>query len=152
MAKRSASSPRARRTAASAQPTTVQYRLTAAERARMARLPRLPQAPDEAIDYSDIPEATPGQLAAFRRPGRPTIGLAPRKAIALKVDRRVLGTLRAEAARRGIGYQTLMNDLLASAARRMPPVADRDNPDIPRDAVGGGVRASGQPPGRRKRA
>jgi hypothetical protein len=34
------------------------------------------------------------------------------------MDGRVLAVLRREASRRGIGYQTLINDLLASAAMR----------------------------------
>jgi uncharacterized protein (DUF4415 family) len=65
-----------------------------------------------------MPELTPAELAAFRRPGvtgRPPIGTQPRKAIALRIDPIILGELRDEATRRGLGYQTLINDVLVSA-------------------------------------
>jgi uncharacterized protein (DUF4415 family) len=87
----------------------------------MQRLPRLRHRPDREIDFSDIPESTPEELNAFRRPsqvGRPPIGDEKRQPIALRMDRRVLAVLRREATRRGVGYQTLINDLLASAAIR----------------------------------
>jgi uncharacterized protein (DUF4415 family) len=88
----------------------------------MRRLPRLRHRPDSQIDFSDISEATAEELAAFRRPsqvGRPPIGDEKRQPIALRMDRRVLAVLRREATRRGVGYQTLINDLLASAAIRL---------------------------------
>jgi hypothetical protein len=36
------------------------------------------------IDFSDIPEASTGQLRAMRRVGRPPIGAAARQLIAIK--------------------------------------------------------------------
>jgi uncharacterized protein (DUF4415 family) len=98
----------------------VQYRLTAAERARMARQP-LPQPPDEALDFSDLPELSVAQLRAMIRvrtggkPGRPPLGPAKRIPISLKVDPQVLARLKARAEARGIGYQTYMHEVLAAA-------------------------------------
>lgn len=65
------------------------------------------------IDYSDIPEASDGQLGAMRRVGRPPIGDAARRLIAIRVDPDVLERFRKEAKRRKIGYQTLINQVLA---------------------------------------
>jgi uncharacterized protein (DUF4415 family) len=93
--KRSASSARAARTAPSAQ-RTGRWR--------------------KKIDYSDIPASTPEQLAAFRRIGRPPIGDEPRRLIAIRLDARVLAAYQKEAKRRGIGYQTLMHEVLAKHA------------------------------------
>ncbi len=65
------------------------------------------------IDYSDIPDSTPEQLRAMRRVGRPPIGDGPRQLIAVRLDPKVLRNLRREARQRGIGYQTLINEVLA---------------------------------------
>jgi uncharacterized protein (DUF4415 family) len=65
------------------------------------------------IDYSDIPESSPEQLRAMRRVGRPPLGDAPRQLIAIRLDPRVLAQFRKEARRRRVGYQTLINDVLA---------------------------------------
>jgi uncharacterized protein (DUF4415 family) len=70
------------------------------------------------IDFSDIPDSSPEQLAAMRRVGRPPIGKEPRQLIAIRVDPRVLESFRKEARRRHIGYQTLINDVLAEHARK----------------------------------
>ena len=69
------------------------------------------------IDYSDIPEASREQLKAMRRVGRPPIGDEPRRLIAIRVDPRVLESFRKEARRRRIGYQTLINEVLANHIR-----------------------------------
>jgi uncharacterized protein (DUF4415 family) len=50
--------------------------------------------------------------------GRPPIGRAPRKPIAIRIDPDVLAALRAEADAAGIGYQSLINDVLARHARK----------------------------------
>lgn len=97
MAKASASSARAGR---------------AAERARPTRRRRR-------IDFSDIPEASTGQLRALRRVGRPPLGAEPRRLIAIRIDAHVLAAVRREAKRRRLGYQSLINDLLAKHVERV---------------------------------
>ena len=94
MPKRSVSSRRVVRAAANARPTT------------------------RKIDYSDIPESSPAQLKAMRRVGRPTLGDEPRQLIAIRVDPGVLDRFRKEARRRRVGYQTLINEVLAQHVRR----------------------------------
>ena len=66
----------------------------------------------------DIPEASPPQLRAMRRVGRPSLGAAARRLIAIRIDPQVLHAVRREAKRRGLGYQSLINDLLAKHVRR----------------------------------
>lgn len=70
------------------------------------------------IDLSDIPEASDEQLGAMRRVGRPPLGGAARRLIAIRVDPEVLERLRSEAQRRKIGYQTLINQVLAEYTRK----------------------------------
>ena len=70
------------------------------------------------IDYSDIAESSPAQLRAMRRVGRPPIGNEPRQLIAIRLDTTTLAALRKEARRRRVGYQTLINDVLARHARK----------------------------------
>ena len=70
------------------------------------------------IDYSDIPEAPPEQLKAMRRVGRPPLGDEPRRLIAIRVDPSVLESFRKEARRRHVGYQTLINEVLAEHIRK----------------------------------
>ena len=65
------------------------------------------------IDFSDIPEASDEQLRAMRRVGRPPLGEAARRLIAIRVDPDVLDRFRKEAKRRKVGYQTLINQVLA---------------------------------------
>ena len=69
------------------------------------------------IDYSDIPEASGEQLNAMRRVGRPPLGDEPRRLIAIRVDPSVLESFRKEARRRHVGYQTLINEVLAEHIR-----------------------------------
>ena len=94
MPKRSASSARGARVAASARRTT------------------------RKIDFSDIPDSSPEQLRAMRRVGRPPLGDEPRQLIAIRVDPAVLDQFRKEARRRRIGYQTLINEVLAQHVRK----------------------------------
>lgn len=70
------------------------------------------------IDFSDIPEAAPAQLKSMRRVGRPPLGDTPRQLIAIRVDAGVLDQFRKEARRRRVGYQTLINEVLAQHVRR----------------------------------
>ena len=53
-----------------------------------------------------------------RRVGRPPIGDAARQLIAIRLDPDVLKRLRAEAKRHNVGYQTLINRVLADYAER----------------------------------
>ena len=69
------------------------------------------------IDFSDIPEASAEQLKAMRRVGRPPIGDEPRRLIAIRLDPSVLESFRKEARRRRVGYQTLINEVLADHIR-----------------------------------
>lgn len=65
------------------------------------------------IDFSDIPDSSAAQLRAMRRVGRPLLGDRARQLIAIRVDQGVLEEFRKQARRRGVGYQTLMNEVLA---------------------------------------
>ena len=65
------------------------------------------------IDFSDIPEVSDEQLRAKRRVGRPPIGDSARQLIAIRLDPDVLKRFRTEARRRNVGYQTLINRVLA---------------------------------------
>ena len=69
------------------------------------------------IDYSEIAESSPDQLKAMRRVGRPPLGDEPRQLIAIRVDPGVLAQFRKEARRRRVGYQTLINEVLAQHVR-----------------------------------
>src|SRR5437879_13918828 len=64
-------------------------------------------------DFSDMPEVSPAQLRAMRRVGRPPLGVEARRLIAIRIDPQVLDAVRREAKRRGLGYQSLINNLLA---------------------------------------
>jgi uncharacterized protein (DUF4415 family) len=67
-----------------------------------------------AIDYSDTPELSDAQLASMRRMGRPRLSAAgARQMIAIRLDPTVIEGFRKAAKRRGVGYQTLINDVLA---------------------------------------
>ncbi len=70
------------------------------------------------LDFSDIPDSSPAQLQALRRVGRPPLGDEPRQLIAIRVDAGVLDQFRKEARRRRVGYQTLINDVLAQHVRK----------------------------------
>ena len=65
------------------------------------------------IDFADLPDSSPAQLKAMRRVGRPLLGSKPRHLIAIRLDAAVLDQFRKEARRRGTGYQTLINEVLA---------------------------------------
>lgn len=49
----------------------------------------------------------------MRRVGRPPLGARARQLIAIRVDVDVLNTVRKEARKRKVGYQTLINQILA---------------------------------------
>ena len=69
------------------------------------------------IDFSNIPEASTEQLAKMRRVGRPPLGDRARRLIAIRLDAGVLDQFRKAAKRRKVGYQTLINDVLAEYIR-----------------------------------
>ena len=71
------------------------------------------------IDFSDIPEAFTAQLRAMRRVGRPPIGKQARQLIAIRLDPRVIAEFRKEAKRRNLGYQTLINEVLAKHVKHV---------------------------------
>jgi len=54
----------------------------------------------------------------MRRVGRPPLGDEPRRLIAIRVDPGVLDRFRKEARRRRVGYQTLINEVLARHVRK----------------------------------
>lgn len=83
----------------------------AVKKERRTRAPRK-------IDFSDISEASEEQLRAMRRVGRPLLGDRARQLIAIRVDPDVLKGLREEATRRNVGYQTLVNRVLAEYVRK----------------------------------
>src|SRR5947207_15692512 len=70
------------------------------------------------IEFSDVPDWTQEQLEAMRRVGRPPLGDEPRQLIAIRVDPGVLDQFRKEARRRRVGYQTLINEVLAQHVRK----------------------------------
>jgi len=70
------------------------------------------------IDFSDIPELSDRQLSSMRRVGRPTVGDEPRKLIAIRLDAKVLGWLRKTAEKKGLPYQSLVNEILANEMRK----------------------------------
>ena len=49
----------------------------------------------------------------MRRVGRPTVGDEPRKLIAIRLDAKGLGWLHKAAEKKGLPYQSLVNDILA---------------------------------------
>jgi uncharacterized protein (DUF4415 family) len=73
--------------------------------------------PDSKIDFSDIPESSPAALKRARRVGRPSTGNA-KQLIAIRIDPKLLATLRRIAARKSKPYQTLIHELLEKAAKR----------------------------------
>jgi uncharacterized protein (DUF4415 family) len=70
------------------------------------------------IDFFDIPELSHRQLSSMRRVGRPTMGDEPRKLIAIRLDAKVLSWLRKTAEKKGLPYQSLVNEILASEMRK----------------------------------
>ena len=70
------------------------------------------------INFSDIPELSDRQLSRMRRVGRPTVGDEPRKLIAIRLDPKVLGWLRKTAEKKGLPYQSLVNEILAEQMRK----------------------------------
>lgn len=55
----------------------------------------------------------------MRRVGRPPLGDAARRLIAIRLDPDVLDRFRKEAKRRKVGYQTLINEVLAEHVKKI---------------------------------
>ncbi len=70
---------------------------------------------DSEIDYSDIPKFTTKQLKKLKRVGRPLAGNSPRVAISVRIEEDVLSKLKDKAEEAGIGYQSLINEILKKA-------------------------------------
>lgn len=70
---------------------------------------------DSEIDYSDIPKFSAKDLKNFKRVGRPLVGESPRRAISVRIEEDILEKLKNKAKKAGIGYQTLINDILKKA-------------------------------------
>ena len=85
------------------------------EKLKEKPMPKRRKLKDDEIDFSDIPEVTPAQLKKARRVGRPLIGSAPRKDIHIRLDPNVLEKLKAKAKKKGVKYQSLINDILKKA-------------------------------------
>lgn|SRR5690242_5788638 len=73
--------------------------------------------PDSALNLADIPEATDEQLRRARRVGRPATGNA-KQLIAIRIAPKLLSQLRRLAAKQSKPYQTLIHEMLESAARK----------------------------------
>src|SRR5262245_11211620 len=70
------------------------------------------------INFSDITELSYKQHSRMRRVGRPTVGDEPRRLIAIRLDAKVLGWLRKTAEKKGLPYQSLVNNILAAEMRK----------------------------------
>jgi uncharacterized protein (DUF4415 family) len=70
------------------------------------------------IDFSDIPELSEKQLSRMRRVGRLTVGEEPRKLIAIRLDPKVLSWLRETAEKKGLPYQSLVNQILEEEMKK----------------------------------
>lgn len=70
------------------------------------------------INFSAIPELSIAQLKSMRRVGRPPLGEAARQLIAIRIDPGVLRKLQERAKGIGIGYQTLINNVLGKYIKK----------------------------------
>jgi uncharacterized protein (DUF4415 family) len=70
------------------------------------------------INFSEISELSDRQLSLMRRVGRPTVGEEPRKLITIRLDAKILGWLRKTAEKKGLPYQSLINEILAGEMRK----------------------------------
>jgi uncharacterized protein (DUF4415 family) len=70
---------------------------------------------DSEIDFSDIPELTDEQLRNARRVGRPRLGPNAKRLISIRIDPELLRSLHEKAEKKGIGYQSLIHQILKKA-------------------------------------
>lgn len=73
--------------------------------------------PDREIDFSDIPESTDNELKHAKRVGRPATASA-KQLIALRIDPKLLLTIRKLASKHDMPYQTLIHQLLEKATKK----------------------------------
>jgi uncharacterized protein (DUF4415 family) len=72
-----------------------------------------------AIDYSDLPPLSDEQLASMRRVGRPRLPVIEvREMISIRLDPQVLRQFKDAAKVKNVGYQTLINEVLAAHVPR----------------------------------
>jgi len=71
---------------------------------------------DKEIDFSDIPESTNEELKRARRVGRPVTGKA-KQLIAIRLNPKLLASLKKMATRKSKPYQTLIHELLEKAVK-----------------------------------
>lgn len=74
--------------------------------------------PDHEIDFSDIPEMSDKQLKSMKRLGRPLLGSAARKLVAIRLDTLVLKGIKSKAKQEGKKYQSLINEILAKYVKK----------------------------------
>ena len=70
------------------------------------------------IDFFDIPELSDRQLSTMHRIGRLPLGDEARKLIAIRMDSKVLAWVRKAAMKKGMPYQSLINDILAKEMKQ----------------------------------
>jgi uncharacterized protein (DUF4415 family) len=70
------------------------------------------------VGYSEIPALSDKQISQMRRVGRPTVGDEPRRLIAIRLDVKVLSWSRKTAEKKGLPYQSLVNEILAEEMRK----------------------------------
>jgi len=70
---------------------------------------------DSEIDYSEIPKFSAKDLKNFKRVGRLIVGEPPRRAISVRIEEDILEKLKNKAEKAGVGYQSLINDILKKA-------------------------------------
>ncbi len=70
---------------------------------------------DSEINYTDIPKLNASHLKKFKRVGRPLVGESPRQAISVRIETEVLSKLKKQAHKKGVGYQSLINQILKKA-------------------------------------
>lgn len=71
---------------------------------------------DMEIDFSDIPELSEKKLKAMKRVGRPPLGENPKVMIAIRLEPALLESIRRLAEKSGVGYQTLIHQILEKYA------------------------------------
>ena len=99
---------------------TTKERLAIWEKARGLWKGRVPEPIREPkkINYSDIPELSDRQLSSIRRIGRPTIGDEARNLSRFVWTQRFWDGCARPAEKRGLPYQSLVNEILASEMRK----------------------------------
>lgn len=70
---------------------------------------------DSDIDFSDIPELSDDELKRARRLGRPRLGDKAKRLISIRLDPDLLLSLQEQAEKKGIGYQSLIQQILLKA-------------------------------------